>query len=96
MIPGVEQASEKAANVLGKFAKQGFDDETAIDRGLNAAGIISVSAVKQRITSGEGFAPLSESTLRERDRAGFNGTKPLIRSGQLRNSITYAVRTKKG
>lgn len=92
LIPGVQQASEKCANVLGKFAKQGFDDATAIDRGLNAAGIVAVSTVKNRITSSEGFAPLSERTLAEREQAGFKGTKPLIRTGQLLNSITYVVR----
>ncbi len=92
LIPGIDQASEKCANVLGKFAKQVFHDAAAIDRGLNAAGIIAVSSVKNRIKAGEGFAPLSERTLAERKQAGFKGTKPLIHTGQLLNSITYVVR----
>ena len=93
--PGVEQASEKCADVLGKFAKNAFYDKAAIDKGLNAAGLIAVASVKKRITTSEGFAPLSAKTLAERRQAGFKGTKPLIRTGQLLNSITYIVRKNK-
>jgi phage gpG-like protein len=92
LIPGVKQVSEKCADALGKFAKGGFTDSTAIDKGLNAAGLIAVAAVKNRIKASEGFAPLSDRTLAKRKKAGFSGTKPLIRTGQLLNSITYGVR----
>ena len=92
--PGVEQAADKCAAVLGKFAKTAFNNPSDLDKGLNAAGLIAQASVKKRIVSGEGFAPLKEGTIAARKRAGAKGTKPLIRTGQLLNSITYVVREK--
>jgi hypothetical protein len=92
--PGVEQAAPKCAAVLGKFAKTAFNNPSDIDKGLNAAGLIAQTSVKKRIVSGEGFAPLKEGTIAARKRSGAKGTKPLIRTGQLLNSITYVVREK--
>lgn len=94
--PGVEQAAQKCADVLGKFAKTAFNNPDDIDKGLNAAGLIAQTSVKKRIISGEGFAPLSARTLAERKRSGAKGTKPLIRTAQLLNSITYVVRENNG
>ncbi|MDD1617199.1 MAG: hypothetical protein LUQ28_12105, partial [Methylococcaceae bacterium] len=59
---------------------------------LTKAGIVAQNSVKATITKGEGFEPLAESTIKARQRKGFKGTKPLIRTGQLRNSITYIVK----
>ncbi len=92
--PGVAQASQKCAEVLGKFAKTAFNNPSDIDKGLNAAGLIAQASVKKRIVSGEGFTTLKAGTLAARKRKGFKGTKPLIRTGQLLNSITYVVREK--
>jgi phage gpG-like protein len=92
--PGVEQAASKCAEVLGKFAKTAFNNPSDIDKGLNAAGLIAQASVKKRIVSGEGFAPLKAGTIAARKRVGAKGTKPLIRTGQLLNSITYVVREK--
>jgi phage gpG-like protein len=94
--PGMEQAAKKCAEVLGKFAKSAFDNPSDIDKGLSAAGLIAQTSVKKRIVSGEGFAPLSDRTLAERAAKGAKGTKPLIRTGQLLNSITYVVRENNG
>lgn len=92
--PGVEQVSQKAADILGKFAKTAFDNPNDIDKGLNAAGLIAQASVKRRIVSGEGFAPLAARTLAARAAKGAKGTKPLIRTGQLLNSINFVVREK--
>jgi phage gpG-like protein len=92
--PGVASAKDKLINTLRVYAKQALTDKSAIEKGLNAAGLVAQSAVKNRIRSGEGFAPLKPGTLAARRRKGAKGEKPLIRTGQLLNSITYVVRDK--
>lgn len=93
--PGVAAAQDKCLGVLKNAAKQGLKDPAAIDKGLNAAGLISQASVKNTLRAGEGFAPLKPATIAARKRKGAKGTKPLIRTGQLLNSITYVVREKK-
>jgi hypothetical protein len=41
----------------------------------------------------EGIAGPAASTLASRKSDGFKGTKALIRTGQMRNAITYVVRS---
>lgn len=94
LLPGVKAASAKCAEVLKSYAQKAITGAATIDQGLNAAGLIAQASVKKRIQSGEGFAPLKSSTLEARARKGAKGTKPLIRTGQLLNSITYVVRDK--
>jgi hypothetical protein len=74
---------------MGASALQG--DLAAIQKGLNAVGLLGQNAVRAQITDGQ-HAPLSERTLKARQARGRTGTKPLIDSGQLRNSITYVVK----
>lgn len=92
LVPGVQEATPKAIEQLKKAAADGLDDPAAVDRGLNAAGLLAQSAVKNRIRNSVGFAPLSPKTLAKRRAKGAAGTKPLIRTGQLLNSITYVVK----
>lgn len=94
LFPGVEDARPE---VLERFAKateaalQGKDGE--VERQLHTAGLIAQNKVRARIN--EGIAPeLSESTIKARQARGRTGTKPLIDTGQLRNSITYVIRKK--
>lgn len=94
LVPGVKAASKQCAEVLKRYAQKAITGDGTIDQGLNAAGLIAQASVKKRIQSGEGFAPLKASTLAARARKGAKGTKPLIRTGQLLNSITYVVRDK--
>lgn len=94
LAPGVKDATDKIGETLAKYGEAAFDNPDNIDKGLNAAGLVAVSSVKRRITTGEGFTPLKDATIEARQRAGKKGTKPLIRTGQLRNSITYVVRDK--
>ncbi|MGH8709731.1 MAG: hypothetical protein ACREVA_00155 [Burkholderiales bacterium] len=94
LLPGVEEAAPQVANALGRAVDQAFDSQTAIDRGLNEAGLLAQSSVKNRIVAQTGFAPLAARTLAARRSAGFAGTKALIRTSQLINSITYVVRSR--
>ena len=64
---------------------------------LNKAGLAGQAAVKKYIVAGEGFSPLKAQTLKRREAArksGVAGSKPLIDTGQLLNSITYVIRQK--
>lgn len=93
LMPGMKAASKECADILKKAAQQGLGHEAgAMEKGLNAAGLHAQATVKQTLKDGEGFAPLKPSTLAARTRKGFKGAKPLVRAGQLMNSITYVVR----
>lgn len=92
LIPGVEKVKDKLADEFKYSAIECFNDPGAIEKHQNRAGIIAVSSVKATLTEGEGFEPLKDSTIAARKRAGFKGEKPLIRSGQFRNSFTYVIR----
>lgn len=94
---GVEAARERviarmmagasaALSVKGILARRAL-----VDRTLHAVGLIGQNAVRAEINEGD-FAPLAEKTLAARRRAGAKGTKPLIRTGQLRNAITYVIK----
>lgn len=91
LIPGVKAVQDDCIAMLEEAAKEVLDDGK-MTAALTKAGIIASNSVKATITKGEGFAPLAESTLAARKRKGYKGTKPLIRTGQLRNSITYIVK----
>ncbi|HET8689342.1 MAG TPA: hypothetical protein VFM18_22255 [Methanosarcina sp.] len=74
-----------------KLALQGQDMHISYEK----AGLIGQSAVKKWIVSGEGFEPLKPSTLYSRQRRRKSttaGTKPLIDTGQMLNSITYVIK----
>lgn len=123
MRPGIETVRKEIAEELEAGAKALLTGRTdAVRTAYNRVGIIGVNSVRARITSGEGFAPLSIVTLLARkDRlrtgrriqgAGELGSivrgglskgppdltgvrnKPLIDTGQYRNSITYVIRKK--
>jgi hypothetical protein len=66
----------------------------SIEIALNKAGLIGQNHVKNQIVNGD-FAQLKNSTIAARMRRRKNrqaGTKPLIDTGQLLNSVTYVVR----
>lgn len=74
--------------------KPGAQKEVA--RGLGGIGLLAANAVKATINAGD-FAPLAASTIyrrQNRKKAPRSGEKPLIDTGQLRNSITYVIRGK--
>lgn len=97
LVPGVRSVADKCAEIMATGAAEMLDGgATAIDKANNKAGLTAQAAVKNTLRAGEGFPPLSERTLAARRAGGFEGTKPLIRTGQLLNSITYVIRKRNG
>lgn len=71
---------------------------SAMDNGIgsllayyNRIGTIASNSVKRAINDQIGFDGPADSTLKGRKSRGFNGTKSLIVTGQMRNAITYVV-----
>jgi len=92
MEPGIMAAEDKITKALANTGRAVLDgDLAAMDKGLNSVGIVASSAIKNKITSGP-FEPLKKSTLSARRRRGRTGTRPLVDTAQLRNSINYVVR----
>lgn len=94
MKPGIQAVRGKLNDKLKLAAKNAMTSAESADRQLHVAGLIAQSSIRNTIN--EGIAPaLQDSTIAARKRRGRTGTKPLIDTGQLRNSITYVVRRKK-
>lgn len=92
--PGIANAKDKIVQAMEAGAKKALSgDSEAADRTLNTVGIIGMNAVQAKITDGP-FEPLSEVTLAKRRAKGRTGNKPLLDTGALRRSISYAVRPK--
>lgn len=92
LVPGLEECQELTGAQLTKAADEALKGNSqGVERCLNRAGMIAQNAVRAKINSGD-FEPLSNATLRKRRRAGKKRTKPLIDTGQLRNSITYIIK----
>lgn len=90
--PGIKAGETPITEQMQRAGEAALNGDAAeVQKRLNAAGIAATSAVKSKITQGP-FAPLSQSTLAARRRRGRFGTRPLIDTGQLRNSINYVVR----
>lgn len=91
LVPGVEKAMDKIEPRLAKAAQCAINGDAAgVEANLMAAGILGQSAVRAEITDGT-FAPLAERTIKARLRRGKTSDKPLIDSGQFRQSVTYVV-----
>lgn len=92
MEPGIKDVRLELARRLeqtGKIALRGGQEQDIV-RALNAVGLTAQKGIKNRINSGP-FEPLKPGTLAARQRRGRTGTKPLIDTGQLRNSISYVI-----
>lgn len=94
LAPGIAKVQDKCGNLLAMGAADALTSMsvTPITVAQNKAGLTAQNSVKATITAGEGFAPLSASTLSARKKRGVSRTKPLIDTGSLRNSITYVIR----
>jgi hypothetical protein len=91
---GFVQENGEPENNLPKrpFLHPGFERaKPAIVEELKAGGTAAMTIIVKQ----EGFEPLADTTLYERARMGFSGTKALIRSAQLLNSITFVIRGRK-
>ena len=93
LVPGMRDAEPQAVAMLEKPTAEALTKgKDALKQGYERAGLVCQAAVKKRIVSQEGFTPISPRTIAARQRKGYKGTKALIRTGQLLNSITYVVR----
>ena len=94
MAIGIRNAQDQIANQMKVAAKSLLEaDSGKATQAYERMGLIASNSVKKAINAQEGFEGPSEATLAARERAGFKGTKSLIVTGQLRNSITYVVNT---
>jgi phage gpG-like protein len=92
--PGIQDARDILVGMFEQAAQAALNGKEEVSlRALDKAGLVAQNAVRAKITAGP-FTPLAASTLASRRRRGRTGTKPLIDTGQLRNSITYVVREK--
>lgn len=92
MIPAIKENRQKIAELLKLAGKAALDGDAAgVFRCMNAAGMFTANAIKKKITDGVP-PPLAASTIAARQRQGFSGETPLLRTGQYRNSITYVLR----
>lgn len=76
MLPGMEEAADPVANILGNLAKNlltGKGKVTA-DQGLHRAGLKAQATIRRKINEGIP-PPLSEVTLRRRAAKGRKGAK---------------------
>ncbi|RQT08946.1 hypothetical protein [Burkholderia contaminans] len=94
LVPGVQDARPKFEPQLQKGVEAALDgDLERVNRHLNAAGLVTVPVVQNKINSN--IAPeLAESTLEARRRRGVTRENTLVDTGEYRNSITYVIRKK--
>lgn len=91
LAPGIQDAKDGIAEGMRKAGEAALDgNKSAVLANLNCVGLIASAAVKLRINNGP-FVPLKPATLAARRRKGFLGTKPLIRTAQLRNAVSYVI-----
>jgi phage gpG-like protein len=96
LVPGVEDAEARTIPRLKAAATAALaGDAEKVDQRLHQAGLIAQSAVQAKINSNVP-PPLAESTLEARRARGRTGERTLVDTGQLRNSITYVLRRRKG
>lgn len=95
LVPGIASVQPQLAEELAAGARALFEKNRpdAVATSYNRAGIIAVAAVKKYLAAGVSPA-LSPRTLAARKKDGFSGTKPLIRTAQLLNAVTYAIRNR--
>lgn len=86
LTPAMDECKDGLAKILSSVLDKNVRNL------LEKAGLYAQAQVKGYIVRGENFAPLSKMTLAARREKGFTGTKPLIETGQLLNSISYAIR----
>ncbi len=92
MQPGITRVKNRLINEMHDAAAtvlQGGEDTVAFDN----AGLIAQRSIRAVINDGPP-PPLEDSTIAARKRRGRLSEKPLVDTGQLRNSITYVVRDK--
>lgn len=85
LIPALEQNQDKYVKYLKSQTIPLLFGRAKQERVLNLLGEMSAGDVKKYFTSGR-FVPLAASTIKQK-----GSSKPLIDTGQLRQSITYSI-----
>lgn len=94
MVPGIQEAKPKMVEYFKDAGKSVLVREAeSIDKELHKVGLTAQSAIRAKINEGPPPA-LADSTLAARARKGRKSKKPLVDTGQLRNSINYVIRKK--
>lgn len=94
LVPGVENAQDEIVEDFRSGAKAALEGSPAgVERALVRAGLRAQNSVRSKIQDGP-FEGLAQRTLADRKKRGRTGEKPLLDTGQLRNSVTYVVRKK--
>ncbi|WP_088459417.1 hypothetical protein [Acinetobacter soli] len=94
LVPGVEEVQD----VIGEKLSYAVDAALTGNMKrmyfyLESAGMKATMNVKKFINAGD-FAPLAPLTIQERKRRGRKSEKPLVDTGQYRNSHTYVIMKK--
>ncbi len=94
LAAGLETVKGEVSKQFELAAKRAVNGvEGAAEQGLERAGLVAQNGVRAYLNAGVDPA-LKPPTLESRRRRGRTGTKPLIDTGQLRNSVTYVVKDK--
>lgn len=82
------------------LAEMSVNTVLSLKAGLHAAATVIEEDAKKRIGEYQGdsgpfgaWAPLADSTEEEKERLGYELNAPLLRSGELRDSIKHEVHT---
>lgn len=92
LAPSIEKNKDVLSKILGADVGKNLLSRNFNEKAFLRAGLKAQSIVKNYIIKGENFAPLSKKTLEKRAERGFTGTKPLIETAQLLNSINFVIR----
>lgn len=83
---GFEAHRDEYVKMLATGLKKVFEKKMGVTKVLGLIGAKMAADMKNVITTGDGLAPLKQATI---DRKG--SSRPLVDTGQLVNSITWAV-----
>lgn len=91
---GIQNAKEEIAQQFKLAAQIALTKgPAALEIYYGRSGFIAANSIKKVINDQEGIKEPSAATLATRKSAGFKGTKALVVTGQMRNAITYVVRS---
>lgn len=96
LVPGVKSAQDDITVRLKQAGAAALEGKkSVVEKIFHAVGLIGQAAARSYIQASEHFEPLLPRTLKARERRGRTGDKPLIDTGQMRNSVTYVIRKTK-
>lgn len=94
---GIRNAQADIAEQFKKTAKDALKvGISGLEAGYERIGIIASNSCKRVINDQDGITPPADATIKARKyltKSGFKGTKALLVTGQLRNAITYVIKS---